>query len=168
MRSPALPSRTRARAARLGFVEAEHRGAVGQEVEAAEAVKVAHLVDPEPARLALIGQARIEEAVAQHPLPAVERGADRLVDMVGARRGEQQGLGARVPARLVALQQQRADRLGIGAAAGLAGDDDRQPAPLERRGERVELGRLARPLPAFEADEPPARHVRLTPCRAFA
>ncbi len=47
----------------LGFVEAQHERAIGQEVEAAEAVKVAHRLNPQSTGLALIGQARIEKAV---------------------------------------------------------------------------------------------------------
>ena len=144
--------------ASLGLVELEHQGAVGEIIDAAEAVKVAHRVDPQPASFALIGQTRIEEAVAEHPLAAFERGEDGLVDMVRTGGGEQQSFGARIPARVVAFEQEFADRLGAGAPAGFSGDDDGQAAPGEGFGQGGELGRLADPFPAFEADEPTARH----------
>ena len=143
----------------FGLVQAEHQRAVGQEVLGAEAMEVAHRLHPEPARFTLIGQRTVEETVAQHPHATVERGPNRLVDMVAARRGEQQCLRPRVPAPIIAFEEQGADRLCARAPARLARDDHADPAPLERGGERGELGRLARPLPALEADEPPARHL---------
>ena len=42
-----------------------------------------------------------------------------------------------------------------GASAGLARHDHLDAARPQRLGQRVELGRLADPFPAFEADEPP-------------
>jgi len=115
---------------RFGFVKAQHQSPIRQEIETAKAVKIAHRLDPQAPGLALVSKARIEEAVAQHPLTAVDRRADRLVDMVGARRGEQQGFGPRAPARLIALKQKRANGFGIRTSAGFSRNNDRQPAPL--------------------------------------
>ena len=81
--------------------------------------------------------------------------------MVGAGGGEEQGLGLGGPAVVVALEQKLADRLGAGAAAGLAGLDHLEAAAAQRLGQRLQLGRLADPLPAFEGDEA-ARASRLS------
>ena len=119
-----------------------------------EVIDRAHLVDAKPAGPALIGERAVEEAVAQHPSASFERRPDGLVDMVGARRGEQQGLGRARPAVLAAL---------AAAARGSPRHRRCRPARGFRRtsmprarsavGERLELGRLADPLPAFEGDE---------------
>ena len=85
--------------------------------------------------------------------------------MVGPRRGEQQRLGLRRSTILLAGQQQLADLLRAFAAARLARDDQVDSPPLQRLGQRGDLGRLADPLPAFEGDEAPRA---LTPCRAIA
>ena len=80
-----------------------------------------------PSPSALIGDRAVDEAIAHHPRAPRQRRPDGARDMIGARGGEQQCLGARVPAIVAAFQQQRADRLGAGAAAGLARLDHLQP-----------------------------------------
>ena len=64
--------------------------------------------------------------ITQVPTPIA--GWIDLLDMVGARGGEQQRLGMRAPAVDRALHQQIADRLRAVAAAGLARDDHFDPA----------------------------------------
>ena len=78
--------------------------------------------------------------------------------MVGARRREQQRFGARAPAIGAAGQQQRADRFRALAPARLARFDDVQTTAPQGLGQGAQLRRLACPLPAFQRDEPAARH----------
>ena len=73
--------------------------------------------------------------------------------MVRPGSGEQERLGFGRPAFDLSLQQERADRLGTGAAAGLAGLDDIEAARTQRRRQGLQLGGLADPFPAFEGDE---------------
>jgi hypothetical protein len=107
---------------------------------------------------ALVSARRIDEAIADHPRAAFQRGADKLGDVVGASGGEQQRLGLRAPVAAGRIEQQLADRLGGSGPAGLTGQHDLEAALLQRVGEQARLGRLARPLPAFERDEAAARH----------
>ncbi len=79
--------------------------------------------------------------------------------MVGARRGEEQGLAARVPAVLAAFHQQRPDRLCAGAAAGFARRDDFEASFFEGCRQRTDLRRLPDALAALQRDETPGRHV---------
>ena len=55
---------------------------------------------------------------------------------------------------------------GAFAAAGLAGGHAVEAARSQRLAQRAELGRLADPLPAFEADESARLASALTPSRA--
>ncbi len=103
-------------------------------------------LEAEPAGAALIGDRAVDEAVAEHPFARVQRRPDGPRDMVGAGGGEEQGLGLRRPA-LARLQQQRADRLGAGAAAGLARLDDVEAARAQRRRQRLQPGSTCRPPP---------------------
>ena len=76
--------------------------------------------------------------------------------MVVAGGRHQEQLGRRQPALGRTLDQEAADSLRTGRAAGLAGADDLQPARLKPEREALELGGLARTLAAFEGDEVPA------------
>ena len=105
---------------------------------------------------ALIGARRIDEAIAQDPRTAVDRGADGAGDMVGARGGKEQGLAPRIPTVVIPFHKQRADRLGARATARFACRDDLDSALRKRGSESMNLGRLADPFPALERDEPPA------------
>ena len=82
--------------------------------------------------------------------------------MIGAGGGEQQRLGFGLHRRL-AVEQQLADRLGAGAAAGLAGFDT-PPCPRARSAAASARTWVDLPTPS-----PPSRlmncPVRVTPCR---
>ena len=72
----------------------------------------------------------------------------------------QQHLGERLPAGFRTVDQEAPDQLGAGRAARLSrrhGIDARTPQPLDQR---LHLGRLAGPFPAFEGDEASSRHPR--------
>ena len=87
------------------FIERQNQRAVGEILADPERVDRAHRFNAKTARAALIGERAVDEAVGEHPLSALERRADGLVDMIGPRRGEQQRFGLRSPAILLAAQQ---------------------------------------------------------------
>ena len=77
---------------------------------------------PEASSADLVSEGTVDEPVGNDPFAGFERGLNGLLDMVRARRGEQQGLRLRSPAVLIAAQQQLTDRFGAAAPAGLASD----------------------------------------------
>ena len=88
---------------------------------------------------------------------------------VGARRGEQQGFGARAPAVGVAGHQQGADRFCSRRATGFARQHDRRAALAQRLGQSLRLRRFADALATLERDEHPARgHADHAPNRDFS
>ena len=72
---------------------------------------------------ALIGARRIGETVADHPGAARERRLDQPVEMIDARRREQNGLAERAERGRLAAEQRLAQRFGMRRAAGLARRD---------------------------------------------
>ena len=115
---------------------------------------------------ALVGAGGVGEAVAQHPVAAGQGRADQPLQVILAGGVEDQGLGHRRPAVGLAAHQQVAQRFRPGRAPGLPGQDDLAHEGGEAVCEAADLGRLARALPAFEADEPPARHGSLIASQA--
>ena len=114
---------------------------------------------PEPARDALVGERRVEVAVADHVGAAREGRADHLVDELRARRGEERGLG---PRRDVALGRAAASRTRSPSSrpARLARRDDVAAVARERLGEQFGLRRLAGAVDSFERDEHPRPRIR--------
>ena len=102
-------------------------------------------------------------AVGKHPPPVRQRRADGLFDMVGAGGGEQQGLGPDRPSSVIATEQESAYCFCAVAPPWLAGDEAVDAALGQSDLEGLQLGRLADPLPAFEADELSA-HAIPTSC----
>jgi hypothetical protein len=82
----------------------QEQASVGQEVARAEAVEGANRGNAEAAGAALIGKRGIDETVAQHPAAGRQRRLDPPLDMVGPRRGKQQGFRRRGPAFLASAQ----------------------------------------------------------------
>ncbi len=83
----------------------------------------------------------------------VERWPDRLADVIGAGRGEQESLRLRPVAIVLSAQEKLANGLGAVASARLAGEDHSDSALAQGRRERLCLRGLADALPAFETDE---------------
>src|SRR5690348_4818774 len=75
---PAVP-RPRAIAA---LFEHEDQAPVGVAAVEAEGVDLANGLDSQTAGAALVGERAVEEAIAQHPSPPLERGADRLCNVI--------------------------------------------------------------------------------------
>ena len=74
---------------------------------------------PEPAPAALVGERRVDEAVEQHGLAAVEQRPELLGDELRPRRGVQQRLGARIDVER-RVGDELPDPLGQLDPAGLA------------------------------------------------
>ena len=152
-RAPSSGSRASTRRKADVGVHVEDDGEVGLvAVERQRFERVDQLV-VDAAGQPLIGAGRDPEAVGNHPAARVEIGRDELVDVVEPRRREQHRLGSRPPAFRAALQDQGADRLGLGRAARLARADGGDRAPAERRDQPLDLRRLADALAALEGDE---------------
>src|SRR3954466_8157505 len=71
---------------RLGRVDQQQEGAVGQNAPNRLQVQLEHAVEPEPARDPLVGERRVEVAVADHVGAAFEARRDHLLDELRARR----------------------------------------------------------------------------------
>ena len=157
--------RGRGRAPSPSSPSSEHQGPVGQAFADPEGVDRPHRLDAETARAALIGERAVEEAVAQHP--AARARAPGGSSCRHGRRGRRRTARPRprrssAPRRRSAAARGSLRRPGCRPARG-SRPDSRCPRSRSAAASARDLGRLADPLPAFEADEAPAR--ALTPCR---
>ena len=119
---------------------------------------------PDEARLqiachALIDPGRIDEAVAKHDLAGRNRRPDHLLDVVAARRGEQDRLHPHAEFFGAAGQQHVAHGLRAGGAAGFARLHDLAPLGAQRLGQKADLRGLADALASFEGYEAPGPFV---------
>src|SRR5438105_7894406 len=127
---------------RLVRVEEDQERAIGEEPAGRLEVQLQHAVDSEPTRDPLVGERRVDVAVADDVGPALERGLDHAGDELRARGREERRLGPR--RQLLPVQQELAHALAEVGAAGLARRDDVPPLCDERLAEEGGLGRLAR------------------------
>ena len=123
--------------------DAQQQRAVGLQRAGREAVDLAHLLDAEPARGALVGERGVDVAVEQHDRALGEQRQQALLDELRARGGVEQRLGARRDAQRRVLDE-RADPLGDLDTAGLAQQLDAQAA----RAQRLARARASVDLPA--------------------
>ena len=105
------------------------------------------------AAITLVGQGRIREAIADHPVAALERRPDGLDQMIAARRHHQQRLGLGVPTLRRAFDEKPADLFRPRRAAGLARLERRLPGLTQGFDQESGVGGFARALAAFEGDE---------------
>ena len=98
------------------IVQVGHQPLDGRQVE------LEHALEPETARDALVGDRRVDVAVADHRRPARERGPDQLLDVLGTRRRVERGLRPR--SDVATVEHEVADLLAERRATGLAGEDD--------------------------------------------
>ena len=133
--------------------QVQDQGQVGSEITGDEAMqRLQRRTRHAPGR-ALIGEGRIGEAIGDHPVAPRQRRPDGGGEMVAPRRRYQQRFADRVPALRLALDQQFADCLGAGSAAGLARCQRRDPGAVQRLDEKAKLSGLAGALAALEGDE---------------
>ena len=98
----------------------------------------------------LVGKGGIGETVAQDHLAARQGRLDHPLQVVTPRGKHQQRFGQRIH-RL--LQYQRAQDFGQFRAAGFTGDHHHPPLGTQSRRKPVDVGGLACPIDALEADE---------------
>ena len=91
-------------------------------------------------RVALVGEGRVGDPVAQHPFAPRECGADPLGDNLRARCEEEQHLATRNRRIRPLLPDERADLLGKRRPAGLARHEDRASFRPQGLRERLHLG----------------------------
>ena len=112
---------------------------------------------PQTAGIALVDPAGIGKAVAEHPCAARQRRQDRAVEMVVTGGEEEVELAQGTPALRRAMNDQLADRLRTSVPPGSRVTRSSMPRPEDAR-QAAALRALAGPLPAFQRDEPAARH----------
>src|SRR4051812_776040 len=105
------------------FLEHKHQRAIGVAPVQSESVDLADCLDAETAGAPLISERTVDEAVGQHPAPALDCGNDGFLDMIGAGGGEQQRLCTSTPAVFVTAEKKLSNSLGTGTAARFTGDE---------------------------------------------
>ena len=145
----AIRRRAGARCGRVG-VEQENERAIGREIGDGD-VQLEHAVDAKPSGDPLVGERRVEVAVADDVGIIVESRANHPLRELRAGGREERRLRPR--RRLVAVEQQAADVLSQGCPTGLPDGDDGAAKGGQVLGEQRRLGRLPRAVHAFEGDE---------------
>ena len=127
---------------------------VGHQAARRDRVRGVHLGTLDAAAVVLVGNRRVEVAVAEHERAALERRADHLRHELRARRGEHQQLGARVGRFAGGRTQQRlAQPLAEARAAGLAAGHDLAAGLAGAACEGGQQRRLTRALAALDRNE---------------
>ena len=129
----------------------------GQQAARRLEVQLEHGVDAEAARDPLVGERRVDVAVAEHGGAASQGRCDHALDQLRARRGEQRGLGPGDDL-LVAVEDDLPHGLAELGAARLARGHDFAAVGLERPLQELDLRRLARAVEALEGDEHAGQH----------
>src|SRR5687767_12312370 len=138
-------------AADLRGLERQQERPVGEQSADGGEIELEDALEPEPAPHPLVGDGRVEVAIADHRRSAFETRAYHLVDVLSSRGGVQQRLG---PGRHVtAVQNEIAHPLAELGAAGLARRDHVDTVGLEPRTQKLSLCRLPRAVEALEGHE---------------
>ena len=122
-----VAGRRRSGVAASSRVDDEQEGPVGKEAANRVEVQLEHALDAEAARDALVGERRVEVAVADDVRAPLERGPDHLGHELGAGGREERRLGPRRD--LVAAEDELAHALAELRPAGLARRTTSRPAP---------------------------------------
>ncbi len=131
-------------------LEIEDQRQIGAAAAAQEAIQFAHELDAQAASRALVGFGGVGEAIAEDDFAARQGGSDDALDVLGASGEEERELGAGRGRIAVASEHPAADGLAERRAPRLARD---QHGTRQRRGQELELGRLAAAIHALEGDE---------------
>ena len=105
------------------------------------------------AAISLVGQGRIDKAVANYPIPAVERRPHGFDQVIATRRHHEERLALGVPALWRALDEQLTDFFSARRAPGLTRAQGHLPGLAQCIDQEFGLGRFPRTLAAFERDE---------------
>ena len=104
------------------------------------------------AAVALIGEGRAREAVAQHEAPGGERGRDHLAHVLGARCVDDERLRDRIDCRF-GIHEGGPQAIAERGAARFSRCEHVEAARAQERGEAREERRFSAPLDAFDDDE---------------
>src|SRR5262249_44864666 len=129
----------------------EQKRHVGKEPAGHGKVELQDGVDPQPACDSLVGERGVDVPVADHVGTALEGRPDHLFDMLGARGGEERGLGPGPHRRPV--EDECAHSLAELGATRLAREDDVTALRGESRAQKLRLRRLARAVGSLEGHE---------------
>lgn len=157
----------------IGRVAASRRGLVqpqldeqrppGQAAVEGTRVELQDSVEAQPAGDTLVGQRRVDEAIANHRCPSGQRGGDHRAHQLGAGGAEQMRLGQR--RRPLPGQQSLANALTDRRAAGLAGEHNLPVQCAEVRSQQRRLSALAAAVDALETNEATAHGPMLPVAR---
>ena len=136
---------------RLGDTDLEQDRPVGHEAPDRSKVEVEHPLEPEAAGDSLVGDRRVDVAVADDGCTPRERRPDELLDVLGARGRVERRLGPR--GYVATVQQQVANFFPEWCATRLAREDDLGSLGLEAGAEQPRLGGLAGAVEPLESDE---------------
>src|SRR6266540_1030692 len=136
---------------RLRGIEQDEERPVREQTARRMQVQLEHPVDAEPTRKALVGERRVDVAVADDVRPVQESRVDDLLDELCARRREQRRLA---PGRDVdSAQEELTDPFTEFGAARLARRDHAAPIAAKSLGEELGLRRLAGAVDSLEGNE---------------
>src|SRR5271166_1691986 len=151
---PALPA---TRASGCGR-DAQQQRAVGLQAAGGEQVDGAHLLDPQSAPCALVGERGVDEAVEQDKDAVCQQRLQQLLDELGAGGGVEQRLGARAHVERGVLDE-LADLLGDLDAARLAQQPHGRAARGELAAELLRERGLACAVEPLDRDQRAAGHA---------
>ena len=141
-------------ARQAGFrVDIHQQREIGLEAAAGDALEREDGIHSQVAAAALIDQRGIRETVGQNDFAAVQRRADPLIHVLGARGEIEQHLGGGAEFLVGGIQQDAADLHADGRAAGLGGFQHRAAQRAQTGGQAVHLRGLAGTIHALEGDE---------------
>ena len=132
---------------------------VGRKSVAGEVVGDANRVNRQTAPIALIGNRRVAEAVAHHPLAGFQRGAYDIADKLCARGEEKQQFASVARRVFVLVLYQVPYRLRKPGSARLASQEDVYAASFKGFAEPATLRGLAAALSTLERYEPALGHL---------
>src|SRR5690242_6981361 len=136
---------------RFGRVDEQQVRPVREQPAHRVQIQLEHSVEAEAARDALVGEGRVEVAVADDVRAAVERGHDHLVHELRAGGGEECRLGPGCD--MAGMEEQLAHLLAELGAAWLPRGDDVAALAGERLGQKLHLRRLAGAVDSLKGHE---------------
>ena len=134
----------------VGFRKVEDHRHVGSDARGCPLVEVPDLLQVDPTAEALIGDARVGEAVAEHGRTRLERRLDDVDHVLAARRGEEEQLDRGVHPLGLRVEQDRTHAVADRRAARLLRDDAVLSVTAEEFCEALKLRRLAAPLDSLD------------------
>src|SRR5581483_10897168 len=138
--------------------DVEEERAIGNEARDSERRDIADRLERDAVPVALVRERRVEVAIRDDDRAGVERGPDHVAHELRARGAVEQYLGFRRERRLLRVQQDLADPLARGRAAGLPREDDLASALAEPASKLARLQGFSGALTSLERKEETPLH----------